>query len=296
MALDQYIREVRWVEPLTEEEEAQLIGRIERGKQERMQPQPNAWRLKLAQVARERLIEGYLPWVIHLAKGFVSRAQGMQLLDLIQEGSLGLMQAIEHNDVSKGYPLRALVTAYVRGAILDALRERDRMVRIPDRTTRQVRHLRKAQQELLHALGREATYGELAAQMQLSVEKVCELVCYQQRQEVASLEALTQAREGEEEPAFVSAFEAVAEEMRPRLWSEVIAQAMQTMLTERQRVVMQLRCGFGEGSGPMRTQEEVAELAGIARVTVQRDERRVKVVLRQALAEVGAERCEEEAS
>ncbi len=294
MALDQYIREVRWLEPLTAEEEAQLMARIERGKQERRQPQPNAWRLSLAQAARERLVEGYLPWVIHLAKGFVSRAKGMQLLDLVQEGNLGLMQAIEHNDVSKGYPLRALVTAYVRGAILDALRERDGMVRITDRATRQLRQLRKVQREWLHALGREATYTELAASMQLSVEKVCELVCYQQRQEVSSLEAVVQARAGEEESLFVSVFAAAAQQMHSQSWSELIEQAMQTMLTERQRTVMQLRCGFGEGCGPMRTQEEVAELAGIACITVLRDEKRGKAALRSVLAAVAVGLGEEE--
>jgi RNA polymerase sigma factor (sigma-70 family) len=296
MALEQYIREVRMIEPLTAEEEARLIARLERGKLERTQPQPNAWRLQLAQAARQRLIEGYLPWVIHLAKGFVSRARSMQLLDLIQEGNLGLIQAIEHNDVTKGYPLRALVTAYVRCALLDALWERDRMVRLTDRTSRQVRQLRKAQRELLYALGREATHAELAAQMQLSVAKVCELVGYQQRQDVASLEAVVQAHEGEEEPAFVSAFAAAAEEMRPLPWSEVMAQAMQTMLTERQRIVMQLRCGFGERSGPMRTQEEVAELAGIACVTVRRAERQAKGQLQQALASVAGVLPEEQSA
>jgi RNA polymerase primary sigma factor len=295
MALDQYIREVRWLEPLTQEEEAQLIARVERGKQERRQSQPDAWRLSLAQAARTRLIEGYQPWVIHLAKGFVSRARSMYLLDLIQEGNLGVMEAIEHNDVSKGYPLRALVTAYVRGAILDALRERDRMVRVPDRSIRQVRCLRKAQRELLHTLSREATYAELAAHMQLSVEKVCELVCYQQRQEVSSLEAMVQERAAEEEAAWVSAF-AVAEPRCPQPWDELIAQAMQTLLTERQRTVMQLRCGFGEGSGPMRTQKEVAELAGVAWITVLRDERRGKAMLREALAVVGTSMGEEVAS
>ena len=293
MALDQYIRQVRWLEPLTQEEEAQLLARIERGKQERRQLQPNAWRLSLAQAARERLVEGYLPWVIHLAKGFVSRARSMELLDLVQEGNLGLLRAIEQNDVSKGYPLRALVTAYVCGAILDALRERDGMVRITDRVSRQLRQLRKVQRELLHALGREATYAELAASMQLSVEKVCELMCYQHRQEVSSLEAVVQARAAEEEPVFVSAFAAAAEPTCSQPWSELIEQAMQTMLTERQRTVMQLRCRFGEGSGPMRTQEEVAELAGIASITVLREERRGKAVLREALAAVKTGKCEE---
>src|SRR2546429_2015374 len=294
MALDQYIRQVRWLEPLTPEEEAQLIARIERGKHERRQPQPNAWRLSLAKVARERLVDGYLPWVIHLAKGFVSRARSMQLLDLIQEGNVGLLQAIEHNDVSKGYPLRALVTADVRCAILTALRERDGMVRIPDRTVRQLRLLRKAQRELLHTLRREATYAELAAHMQLSVEKVCELVCYQERQEVASLEAVVQARASEEESSFVSAFAATAEQMRVQPWSELIEQAMQTMLTERQRTVVQLRYGFGEDGGSIRTQKEVAELAGIAWITVLRDERRVRAVLHEALAGMETGRCEEE--
>src|SRR3989441_3021460 len=296
MALDQYIRQVRWLEPLTQEEEAQLLARIERGKDEKRQPQPNAWRLSLAHAARERLVEGYLPWVIHLAKEYVSRARGMQLLDLIQEGNLGLLAAIEHNNVSKGYPLRALVTAYVRGAILDALRERDGMVRIPDRTVRQLRLLRKAQRALLHALRREATYAELAAHMQLSVEKVCELVCYQERQEVASLEGLVQARASEEEPAFVSAFAATAEQMRVQPWSELIEQAMHTMVTERQRTVVQLRYGFVENGGSVRTQKEVAELAGIAWITVLRDERRVKAVLREALAVVGTGGGEEVAS
>ena len=294
MALDQYIRQVRWLEPLTTEEEAQLLARIERGKHEKRQPQPNAWRLSLAKAARERLVEGYLPWVIHLAKEYVSRAKGMQLLDLIQEGNLGLLAAIEHNDVSKGYPLRALVTAYVRGAILDALRERDGLVRIPDRTVRQLRLLRKAQRALLHTLRREASYAELAAHMQLSVEKVCELVCYQERQEVSSLEALVQARASEEEASFVSVFAATAEEMRVQPWSELIEQAMQTMLTERQRTVVQLRYGFGEDGGSMRTQKEVAELAGIAWITVLRDERRVKGVLREALAAVGTGICGQE--
>ncbi len=294
MALDQYIRQVRWLEPLTQEEEAQLLARIERGKYERRQLQPNAWRLSLAQAALERLVEGYLPWVIHLAKGFVSRARSMQLLDLIQEGNVGLLHAIEHNDVSKGYPLRALVTAYVRGAILDALRERDGMVRIPLRATRQLRQLRKAQRELLHTLSREATYAELAAHMQLSVEKVCELVCYQERQEVKSLEAMVQARASEEEASFVSAFAATAEQMRVQPWSELIEQAMQTMLTERQRTVMQLRYGFGEGCGPMRTQEEAAELAGVAWITVLRDEKRGKAALRPVLAVLGAGLSEEE--
>jgi RNA polymerase primary sigma factor len=265
MALDQYIREVRLIEPLTQEEET-------------------------------RLIEGYLPWVIHLAKGFVSRARSMQLLDLIQEGNLGLIHAIEHNDISKGYPLRALVTAYVRCAILDALWERDRMVRLTDRTIRQVRQLRFAQRELLLLLGREATYGELAAQMQLSVAKVCELVGYQQRQDMASLEAVIQAHEAEGEPAFVSAFAAAVQEMRPLPWSEVMAQAMQTMLSERQRLVMQLRCGFGEGSGPMRTQEEVAELVGIAPITVRRAEQQAKGQLRQALASVAGVLPEEQSA
>src|SRR2546426_2371498 len=259
MALDQYIRQVRWLESLTPEEEAQLLARIERGKYERRQSQPNAWRLSLAQAALERLVEGYLPWVIHLAKGFVSRARSMQLLDLIQEGNVGLLHAIEHNDVSKGYPLRALVTAYVRATILTALRERDGMVRIPDRTVRQLRLLRKAQRELLHTLRREATYAELAAHMQLSVEKVCELVCYQERQEVRSLEAVAGARADEEEAVFVSAFAATAQQMQPQPWSELIEQAMQTMLTERQRTVMQLRYGFGEGCGPIRTAEEAAD-------------------------------------
>src|SRR6266567_7154782 len=114
MALDQYIRQVRWLEPLTTEEEAQLLARIERGKHEKRQPQPNAWRLFLAQAARERLVEGYLPWVIHLAKEYVSRARGMQLLDLLQEGNVGLLHAIEHNDVSKRLDRNML---YADGAI-----------------------------------------------------------------------------------------------------------------------------------------------------------------------------------
>src|SRR5215472_7175053 len=94
MALDQYMRAVRWTEPLAEEEEATLLRRVERGKQERLAPCPNQWVLSLARHARDRLVEGYQPLVIAVAKRCLWRFESMELLDLVQEGNIGLLRAI----------------------------------------------------------------------------------------------------------------------------------------------------------------------------------------------------------
>src|SRR6266516_6755738 len=104
LAIDQYMRGLRWSERLTQEEEVQMIQRVERGKAERGKACPNQWVLSLAKHARERLIEGYQPYVVTVARKLVFRCRGMELLDLIQEGNLGPMEAIEAHDPSKGYP------------------------------------------------------------------------------------------------------------------------------------------------------------------------------------------------
>ena len=104
-ALDQYVRSVKWSVPMTHEEEAQLVERVERGKVEQLNAFPDRRVLEDARQARERLVEGFQPIVLHIARKLVHRFKGMELLDVVQEGNLGVLYAIEKYDGGKAYPL-----------------------------------------------------------------------------------------------------------------------------------------------------------------------------------------------
>src|SRR5579859_4394736 len=126
MAKDQYMREVHRVEPATEEEEAQLLGHIERARRD-----PTHQGLaRLAQQARERLVEVYQPMVIACAYRMARRCHRLEVMDLIQEGNVALLRVIDTCDLWRDCPLSALVAVYVRYALLDALREHNGSVRL----------------------------------------------------------------------------------------------------------------------------------------------------------------------
>jgi DNA-directed RNA polymerase sigma subunit (sigma70/sigma32) len=108
MAIDQYLRQVRWTAPLPDEEEARLMAYVERGKAEYVKSCPDEQVLADAKRARDRLVEGYQRLVMYLARRFLYYARRLELSDLIQEGNLGLMEAIERHDVRTGYRLSAL--------------------------------------------------------------------------------------------------------------------------------------------------------------------------------------------
>ena len=284
-ALDLYMRDVRRLETLTEEEEAKLIARVERGRDERKQPCPDQWRLQLAKHARDRLVEAYQPLVIHIAKAWCSRFRSMELLDVIQEGNIGLMKAIDYNDSSKGYPLRALAGRCIRQQIWKAFYQQERPIRLSRRMEAQLVKLKGVEQELAVQLRREPNSAELADALQVCERRVEELLYWRQA-EVSSFQSLLQEGNAEEYLDFVSLFDqAVAEdEHRQMELADALQQAIDSVLPESEREVIRLRYGLdGEGER-MRTQPEVAAVLGCHVNTVARRERRAKAQLQQALA------------
>src|SRR5207302_1859299 len=102
LAIDQYMRQVRWTDTLSREEEAVLFEWVARGKRERREDYPRQWVLEQARQARDRLVEGFQPLVIHFAKRYHHRVHSLDLLDLVQEGNLGLLKAIDLNEIGAG--------------------------------------------------------------------------------------------------------------------------------------------------------------------------------------------------
>jgi RNA polymerase primary sigma factor len=249
MALDQYMRAVRWTESLTEEEEATLLRRVERGKRERLQPCPNQWVLSLAKHARDRLAEGYQPFVIAVAKKYRWLSESMVLEDLIQEGNIGLLEAIEANDPSKGLPLRMLAARCIGHAIWRALRRCDRLVHVPERSLDALARLRQVKRRLVLRLDREPTGEELAAEMGVSVRQVRDLLALHEQGRVESLQGLLREEDAEDRHDFVGLFEAavMAETARQHELEQAVQQALEMVLTRRQREVVSLHYGLGGG-------------------------------------------------
>jgi len=280
MAQDQYMREVWSVERLTQEEEEQLIQRVYRGRCERLKPLPNQWVLSLARHARDRLIEVYQSVVISLAKKFAFRFKSMGFMDLVQEGNLGLMAAIDENDPNKGIPLRVLVFRCVRNALWRALRDRDRMVAVSCREEEALQRMKMVEARLLRVLGREPERSELAAEMGVSEAIVQELHEIEQRQ-CTSLNALLQEKNAEEVFDFVALYQSFCDEKTES--QEMVSQAVEAVLTDREREVVQLRYGLG---GQCMTLVDVGCQLGVAPSTVSMAESRAKKRLREVLAPV----------
>ncbi len=279
LALDQYMRLVKWTPELTLEEEGQLLERVERGKQEQVKSCPDCQMLAEAKQACDRLVAGFQPLVIHIANGYKYRARSMELMDLIQEGNVGLLQAIDGNDTSKGYSLAGLAGRCIRDAILQALYYRDRQVRFSMRT------------EPL-SLGRDPSLEELAAALSLDREKVEELLALSEQGQVESLHLLLDEDEQEERSDFVTLFGAsvVAEDARQVQLAEAVHQAVETALSINEREVLHLRYGF---DGACHLQREAAVVLGMMPNSIQRIERRAKARLREQLAPVYTAALEE---
>src|SRR6266536_5093519 len=155
LALDQYMRLVKWTPELTLEEEGQLLERVEWGKQEQLKPYPDRRVLEAAKQAYDRQVAGFHTLVIHIASTYRYRVRNMDVMDLIQEGNVGLLQAIDVNDTRKGYSLAGLAGRCIRDAILQAIYYRDRQVRFSMRTEQALAHLSYMQSQLALSLGRD---------------------------------------------------------------------------------------------------------------------------------------------
>ncbi|KAA0560530.1 MULTISPECIES: RNA polymerase sigma factor RpoD [Bacillaceae] len=246
-----YLKEIGRVDLLSAEEEINLAKRIEEGDEE----------------AKRRLAEANLRLVVSIAKRYVGR--GMLFLDLIQEGNMGLIKAVEKFDYRKGYKFSTYATWWIRQAITRAIADQARTIRIPVHMVETINKLIRVQRQLLQDLGREPAPEEIAEEMDLTPEKVREILKI--AQEPVSLETPI----GEEDDSHLGDFIEDAEAQSPsehaayELLKEQLEDVLDT-LTDREENVLRLR--FGLDDGRTRTLEEVGKVFGVTRERIRQIE------------------------
>jgi len=263
-----YLKEIGRVPLLSMEQEKSLAMRIEAGELELQKNGTADSRLVTdGEEAKRQLTEAYLRLVVSIAKKYVGR--GMLFLDLIQEGNLGLIRAVEKFDYRKGYKFSTYATWWIRQAITRALADQARTIRIPVHMVETINRLIKVSRQLLQELGREPSVEEIAEAMALTPEKVREVMKISQ--EPISLETPIGEEEDSHLGDFIEDQEAVApaEAASVMLLKEKMADVLQN-LTERERKVLVLR--FGLEDGHQRTLEEVGQEFGVTRERIRQIE------------------------
>jgi RNA polymerase primary sigma factor len=264
-----YLREIGRVPLLSAEEEVRLARRMERGRLELLKPVISRdYRIiEDGEEAQRRLTEANLRLVVSVAKKYIGR--GMSLLDLIQEGNIGLIRAVEKFDYTKGYKFSTYATWWIRQAITRAIADQARTIRIPVHMVETINRLIRISRRLLQDLGREPTSEEIAEQMEISPEKVREII--KVSQEPVSLETPI----GEEDDSHLGDFIedhtalAPADAASHQLLKEQVEDVLDS-LTERERKVLQLR--FGLDDGRSRTLEEVGKEFHVTRERIRQIE------------------------
>jgi len=246
-----YLKEIGRVDLLSAEEEIELAERIEQGDEE----------------AKRRLAEANLRLVVSIAKRYVGR--GMLFLDLIQEGNMGLIKAVEKFDYRKGFKFSTYATWWIRQAITRAIADQARTIRIPVHMVETINKLIRVQRQLLQDLGREPSPEEIGEEMDLTPEKVREILKI--AQEPVSLETPI----GEEDDSHLGDFIEDQEATSPsdaaayELLKEQLEDVLDT-LTDREENVLRLR--FGLDDGRTRTLEEVGKVFGVTRERIRQIE------------------------
>jgi RNA polymerase primary sigma factor len=263
-----YLKEIGRVPLLSMEQEKSLAMRIEAGELELQKNGTADSRIVSdGDEAKRQLTEANLRLVVSIAKKYVGR--GMLFLDLIQEGNLGLIRAVEKFDYRKGYKFSTYATWWIRQAITRALADQARTIRIPVHMVETINRLIKVSRQLLQELGREPSVEEIAEAMALTPEKVREVMKISQ--EPISLETPIGEEEDSHLGDFIEDQEAVApaEAASVMLLKEKMADVLQN-LTERERKVLVLR--FGLEDGHQRTLEEVGQEFGVTRERIRQIE------------------------
>ncbi len=246
-----YLKEIGKVNLLTAEQEIELAQKMEEGNEE----------------AKKKLAEANLRLVVSIAKRYVGR--GMLFLDLIQEGNLGLIKAVEKFDYRKGYKFSTYATWWIRQAITRAIADQARTIRIPVHMVETINKLIRVSRQLLQELGREPTPEEIAEEMDMSVDRVREILKISQ--EPVSLETPI----GEEEDSHLGDFiqddnvPGPADAAAFTLLKEQLVEVLGT-LTEREQKVLRLR--FGLDDGRARTLEEVGQEFNVTRERIRQIE------------------------
>jgi RNA polymerase primary sigma factor len=282
-----YLKEIGKVPLLTASEEVDLAKKIEAGEEASAKLREKGDKLsreelrtlrrqeRTGQEAKRKLVEANLRLVVSIAKRYVGR--GMLFLDLIQEGNLGLIRAVEKFDFRKGYKFSTYATWWIRQAITRAIADQARTIRIPVHMVETINKLIRVQRSLLQELGREPTPEEIAEQMELTPEKVREII--KVSQEPVSLETPI----GEEEDSHLGDFIEDADAVVPIdaasfiLLQEQLEDVLNS-LNEREKEVIRLR--FGLTDGHPRTLEEVGREFGVTRERIRQIESKTLAKLR----------------
>jgi RNA polymerase primary sigma factor len=246
-----YLKEIGKVDLLTADEEVELAKRMEQG---------DEW-------AKQQLVEANLRLVVSIAKKYVGR--GMLFLDLIQEGNMGLMKAVEKFDYTKGYKFSTYATWWIRQAITRSIADQARTIRVPVHMVETINKLIRVSRQLLQEMGREPKAEEIGEEMDISADKVREIMKI--AQEPVSLETPI----GEEEDSHLGDFIEDVDSPAPAsaasyiLLKEQLDGVLDT-LTDREKRVLELR--FGIEDGRPRTLEEVGKEFGVTRERIRQIE------------------------
>jgi RNA polymerase primary sigma factor len=280
-----YLKEIGKVPLLTALQEVELSQRIEAGlfathklREPRLSKalkQDLEWLVKDGEKAKQHLLEANLRLVVSVAKRYVGR--GLPFLDLIQEGNLGLIRAVEKFDYTKGFKFSTYATWWIRQAITRAMADQARTIRVPVHMVEQINKLTRAQRELLVTLGRDATEEELALQLELPVAKVREIRSYSR--EPVSLEVSV----GEEADSVLGDFIEDADAPLPQdivaytLMQEQLHQVLHD-LSDKELAVVSLR--FGLTDGQPKTLDEIGHEFGLTRERIRQIEAKTLAKLR----------------
>jgi RNA polymerase primary sigma factor len=246
-----YLRSIGRVDLLTAEQEIELAKRIERGDM----------------LAKRQMVEANLRLVVSIAKGYLGR--GLSFLDLIQEGSLGLIRAVEKFDYRRGYKFSTYATWWIRQAVTRAIADKARTIRIPVHMVEKLNRVAHVERQLVQRLGREPEPAEIAAELRWSVRDVRDIL------RVAQLPVSLEKPVGDEDESELGDFvadDAVSEpfeEASERLQKEGVRRALDA-LPERERQVIELRYGLS-GLEPL-TLEEVGQTFGVTRERIRQIE------------------------
>ena len=246
-----YLKEIGRINLLTSDEEFEYAKRAEEGDEE----------------AKRMLAESNLRLVVSIAKRYVGR--GMLFLDLIQEGNIGLMKAVDKFDPTKGYKFSTYATWWIRQAITRAIADQARTIRVPVHMVETINKLARVQRQLTQELNREPTDEEIAKKLGITVEKVREV--YKISQDPVSLETPI----GEEDDSHLGDFIKDERTMGPEEYAtvEMLKEELKGVLatlTEREEKVLRLR--FGLDDGQCRTLEEVGQIFGVTRERIRQIE------------------------
>ena len=246
-----YLKEIGRINLLTSDEEFEYAKRAEEGDEE----------------AKRMLAESNLRLVVSIAKRYVGR--GMLFLDLIQEGNIGLMKAVDKFDPTKGYKFSTYATWWIRQAITRAIADQARTIRVPVHMVETINKLARIQRQLTQELNREPTDEEIAKKLGVSIEKVREV--YKISQDPVSLETPI----GEEDDSHLGDFLRDEKTMGPEEYAtvEMLKEELSGVLatlTEREEKVLRLR--FGLDDGQCRTLEEVGQIFGVTRERIRQIE------------------------